>query len=98
MNPGGLGSAEKDGDTFSRTLIMSSYLDDCARSIAKSNWNCRRQEADVNNILSFDLEDWNQLAYRLVTGHLREPSTALFRQLDFLLQVLADHTTKATFF
>jgi len=52
----------------------------------------------VNNILSFDLEDWNQLAYRLFTGKLREPSTTLFRQLDFLLQVLADHRTKATFF
>jgi polysaccharide deacetylase family protein (PEP-CTERM system associated) len=52
----------------------------------------------VRNILSFDLEDWNQLAYRLVTGRLSEPSTNLFRQMDFLLQVLADHKTKATFF
>jgi polysaccharide deacetylase family protein (PEP-CTERM system associated) len=52
----------------------------------------------VNNILSFDLEDWNQLAYRLVTGQLREPSKNLYRQVEFLLQTLADHGTKATFF
>lgn len=52
----------------------------------------------MNNILSFDVEDWNQLAYRIVTGKLPEPSTCLFRQLDFLLEFLADRATKATFF
>ncbi len=52
----------------------------------------------MKNILSFDVEDWNQLAYRRVTGRLLESCTDLYRQLDFVLQVLADHATKATFF
>jgi polysaccharide deacetylase family protein (PEP-CTERM system associated) len=52
----------------------------------------------MRSILSFDLEDWNQLAYRRFTGRLRDPGSDLYAQLDFLLEVLAEHGSKATFF
>lgn len=56
-------------------------------------------EGSINNILAIDLEDWNQLAARRLTGGgLAEPSRNLFRQLDILLNLLDETDTKATFF
>ena len=51
------------------------------------------------NILSIDLEDWNQLAYRRVTGDL-PPTTNhnLGRQMHALLSLLEEKGTRATFF
>ena len=51
------------------------------------------------NILSIDLEDWNQLAYRRFTGEL-PPATAhnLQRQVESLLAILRETKTRATFF
>lgn len=51
------------------------------------------------NILSVDLEDWNQLAYRRFTGELPAQSNhSLDRQVNALLALLADLKTRATFF
>jgi polysaccharide deacetylase family protein (PEP-CTERM system associated) len=53
----------------------------------------------VMNILSIDLEDWNQLAYRRFTGEL-PPLTShnLERQMQALLSLLEETGTRATFF
>lgn len=51
------------------------------------------------NILSIDLEDWNQLAYRRFTGELPPVTTHnLERQLESLLALLDETKTRATFF
>ena len=50
------------------------------------------------NIFSVDLEDWNQLAYRRVSGQTLAPSDHVLRQMDVLLPLLAQHKVKATFF
>lgn len=50
------------------------------------------------NILTFDLEDWYQLAHRKLTGELPAPQDALLRQTDLLLDLLDRHQTRATFF
>ena len=50
------------------------------------------------NILSIDLEDWNQLIHRRLTGTTGGPSSNVDRQLDSLLSLLEEHRQKATFF
>jgi polysaccharide deacetylase family protein (PEP-CTERM system associated) len=50
------------------------------------------------NILSFDLEDWYQLATRRITGALPPTRDTIFRQVDALLTILAENSNKATFF
>ena len=51
------------------------------------------------NILSIDLEDWNQLAYRRFTDELPPVTTHnLERQLESLLALLHETKTCATFF
>ena len=51
------------------------------------------------NILSIDLEDWNQLAYRRFTGEQPPVTTHnLQRQLESLLALLDETKTRATFF
>lgn len=50
------------------------------------------------HIISVDLEDWHQLAYRKVTGICLPATRNVFRQTDALLQLLNDHATRATFF
>lgn len=50
------------------------------------------------NILSFDLEDWYQLAERRVTGTVTPTRDTIFRQVDALLSILAESQSKATFF
>ena len=50
------------------------------------------------NILSFDVEDWYQLANRRITGALTPARDTIFRQVDALLAVLAETDSKATFF
>jgi len=52
----------------------------------------------VKNILSIDLEEWDQLAYRRVTGRLPAPSDGIARQLDRLLALLREQNAQATFF
>ena len=50
------------------------------------------------NILSFDLEDWYQLANRRITSALTPTRDTIFRQTDALLSILAETNSKATFF
>ena len=50
------------------------------------------------NILSIDLEDWYQLAHRRVTGELLPARDAVLHQLDVILEMLAETSTRATFF
>jgi len=52
----------------------------------------------VKNLLTIDLEDWHQLAFRRATGQLPESGDAVSRQLDVLLGILRQHRTRATFF
>ena len=53
----------------------------------------------MKNMLSIDFEDWHQLVHRHVTDALGGVSeTNLRRQMDTLLQVLADRGVHATFF
>jgi polysaccharide deacetylase family protein (PEP-CTERM system associated) len=52
----------------------------------------------VINIFSIDLEDWNQLAHRRVSGETPPASANVLRQMDVLLPLLAQHKVKATFF
>jgi peptidoglycan-N-acetylglucosamine deacetylase len=50
------------------------------------------------NVLSFDLEDWYQLANRRITGVLIPVRPTIFRQVDALLEILSQRDCKATFF
>lgn len=52
----------------------------------------------VKNLLTIDLEDWHQLAYRRLTGDTPPPQTHVFRQMDLLLELLERHGVRATFF
>lgn len=52
----------------------------------------------MKNILSIDLEEWDQLAYRRVTGRLPAPTQGVARQLDALLALLREQNAKSTFF
>jgi polysaccharide deacetylase family protein (PEP-CTERM system associated) len=52
----------------------------------------------VTNVLTVDLEEWHQLAARRVTGELPPLRGSVPRQLDVLLRILGDHSTRATFF
>ncbi len=52
----------------------------------------------MKNILSIDLEEWDQLAYRRVTGRMPAPTGAVARQLDALLSLLRERSARATFF
>jgi len=52
----------------------------------------------VKNLLTIDLEDWHQLAYRRLTGNTPTPQTHVFRQMDLLLGLLDRHRVQATFF
>lgn len=52
----------------------------------------------MTNILTIDLEDWHQLIQRRVSGSLAPPGVRVMRQLDVLLELLARHQTRATFF
>lgn len=52
----------------------------------------------MKNLLTIDLEDWHQLAYRRLTGDTPPPQTHVFRQMDLLLELLERHRVRATFF
>ncbi len=52
----------------------------------------------MKNILSIDLEDWNQLAHRRVTGRVPPATGDVLRQVDVLLELLDQAGVKATFF
>jgi len=52
----------------------------------------------VKNLLTIDLEDWHQLAYRRLTGDTPAPKKHVFRQMDLLLELLDRHKVYATFF
>lgn len=52
----------------------------------------------MKNVLSIDLEDWDQLVYRRITGQMAPSSSHVGRQLDALLGVLNEAGVKATFF
>ena len=69
---------------------MSQALLNRKVSLAQSN--------AIPNILSIDLEEWDQLAYRRFTGRFPPPSQSIFRQMDSLLELLDAEKVKATFF
>ncbi len=50
------------------------------------------------NILTFDLEDWYQLAHRRATGELPPARDTLFRHVDSVMELLDQSQTRATFF
>lgn len=52
----------------------------------------------MKNILSIDLEDWNHLAYRRVTGRVPPSTGNVLRQVEALLALLEQAGAKATFF
>ena len=52
----------------------------------------------ATNILSIDLEEWYQLSYRALSGQSIPPRDSIFREVDYLLEVLQQHDTRATFF
>lgn len=52
----------------------------------------------MKNLLTIDLEDWHQLAYRRLTGDTPPPLKHVFRQMDRLLELLERHQVHATFF
>jgi polysaccharide deacetylase family protein (PEP-CTERM system associated) len=52
----------------------------------------------MQNILAIDLEDWHSLTERNLTGRLPSPSYRIEQQTEILLNLLASHNTKATFF
>jgi polysaccharide deacetylase family protein (PEP-CTERM system associated) len=52
----------------------------------------------VKNLLTIDLEDWHQLAYRRITGETPLPQGHVLRQMDLLLELLQRHQARATFF
>src|SRR5215469_5275531 len=58
----------------------------------------RPRASRVKNLLTIDLEDWHQLAYRRLTGDTPPPQTHVFRQMDLLLGLLDRHNVRATFF
>jgi polysaccharide deacetylase family protein (PEP-CTERM system associated) len=50
------------------------------------------------NVVSFDLEEWYQLAHRHLTGEILPARETILRQMDSVLDVLDKNNTKATFF
>ncbi|HVP43776.1 MAG TPA: DUF3473 domain-containing protein [Terriglobales bacterium] len=50
------------------------------------------------NILSIDLEEWYQLSHRYLSGQSIPPRDSIFREVDYLLDVLQRHGARATFF
>jgi len=52
----------------------------------------------VKNLLTIDLEDWHQLAYRRLTGETPPPLNHVLRQMNLLLELLDRHRVHATFF
>ncbi len=55
-------------------------------------------QARAANILSFDLEEWYQLSHRSLCQELIPPCDSIFRQLDYLLDLLQRCNVRATFF
>lgn len=60
--------------------------------------SARQKRLRVKNLLTIDLEDWHQLAYRRLTGDTPAPQNHVFRQMDLLLNLLDRHKVHATFF
>ncbi len=58
----------------------------------------KRRSRLVKNLLTIDLEDWHELAYRRITGDTPLPQKHVFRQMDLLLELLKRHQAHATFF
>lgn len=52
----------------------------------------------MTNVLTFDVEDWHQLVEWKLTGRLPECSDGVVRQTHDILEVLAAHGVRATFF
>lgn len=50
------------------------------------------------NALSFDVEDWYQIVYRLMVGEEIPPSPTVNVNVLRILSILAEHQVKATFF
>ena len=73
----------------------------CVADFANSmlSWPGRKGRSRlVKNLLTIDLENWHQLAYRRITGDTPLPQRHVFRQMDLLLELLDRHKTHATFF
>ena len=56
------------------------------------------QPTPATNILSIDLEEWYQLTYRYFCGQSIPPRDSIFREVDYLLDLLQRHGARATFF
>jgi len=52
----------------------------------------------MKNAITFDVEDWFQLAYRRVTGQFTLPSEEVAHSVERILKILAQRRVKATFF
>ena len=52
----------------------------------------------MKNALAIDLEDWHQIVQWKIAGVIPPSSKSLFDQMDYLLALLDQHQTKATFF
>lgn len=52
----------------------------------------------MKNLLTIDLESWQQLIYKMVTGETIQPSDDIVHDTEFLLEILAIHDVRATFF
>jgi len=55
-------------------------------------------ESPVKNILSVDVEDWYQLIGEQLSGEGRARPKHVARQVDRLLDLLAKHSCRGTFF
>ncbi len=58
----------------------------------------RENGTSTLNILSFDLEEWYQLSHRYLSGQAIPPRDSIFREVDYLLDLLQRHGARATFF
>src|SRR5579862_3717124 len=85
------------GSISSKTLILAMYANGFVIFMRRSMFR-RIRLPPVKNLLTIDLEDWHQLAYRRLTGDTPPPQTHVFRQMDLLLELLERHRVRATFF
>jgi polysaccharide deacetylase family protein (PEP-CTERM system associated) len=57
-----------------------------------------RSPSMVVNALTIDLEDWHQIAYRKLLGRSVPASDRVVQNAHVILDLLAEHNTRATFF
>lgn len=52
----------------------------------------------MKNALSFDVEDWRQIVHWKMTGERIRPAREVLEETDYILEVLAEHGVRGTFF